>query len=65
MKKKFFSISEARTVFRFLLVFLFHIGPAALLGSSGHFHPNSFLPSADVCCFLHGNLSGSGLGSWC
>lgn len=51
--KKFFSISEARTVVRFLVVFLFHIGPAALLRSSGHFHPNSFLPSADVCCFLH------------
>lgn len=37
---KFFSRSES-TVFWFPFVFLFCIGLAEVLGSSGHFHPTS------------------------
>lgn len=53
VKKKFSSRSESRTVLGVLFVFLFCIGPAALLGSSGHFHPtSSFLLLMSVVFFM-------------
>lgn len=43
VKKKCFSRSTSRTIVRFFLAFLFCMGPAALLGTPGRFHPASFL----------------------
>ena len=62
VKKLFFSRSESRTVYRFLLVFLFCVGPATVLGDLGIFIQP--LPSCCWCLLSWWNPFWFRPGSW-